>query len=161
MKLFIKFLFLFISVSAFSQEPDQHAVYLIGDAGEDTVPGKALLQLKEQLIAHPNSSVIFLGDNVYPSGLKKNSKESVLHLESQLQILKEFKGQVYFIPGNHDWEAQKRNGLSILKDQEEYVEKYLKKTTILNKDKATFLPKDELKSRPLADYQSTQTTQPP
>lgn len=145
MKFIIKCSFLFFFFSSFAQEASQHKVYLVGDAGEDTSPGKALLLLKDELIANPNSSVVFLGDNVYPSGLKKDSKESVLHLESQLQILKEYKGNVFFIPGNHDWQAQKRNGLNILKDQEIYVEDYLKKnSTAANKENTTFLPKNGL-----------------
>lgn len=145
MKFILRFIFLFSFFSAYAQEANKHKVYLVGDAGEDTIPGKALLMLKDELIANSNSSVIFLGDNVYPSGLKKNNKESVLHLESQLQILKEYKGNVFFIPGNHDWQAQKRNGQKILKDQEGYVEDYLKKnSSVLNKEKTTFLPKDGL-----------------
>lgn len=145
MKYCLNFIFLICSFSVFAQESTPYLVYLIGDAGEDTIPGKALLQLKEQLILNPNSSVVFLGDNVYPSGLKKDSKESVLHLESQLQILKEYKGQVYFIPGNHDWQAQKRKGLNVLKDQEVYVEDYLKKNSaVANKEQTTFMPKNGL-----------------
>ncbi|HLC82933.1 MAG TPA: metallophosphoesterase [Bacteroidia bacterium] len=145
MKQLIKYIFLLFFFQSFAQDAIQHKVYLVGDAGEDTIPGKALLMLKEELLKNPNSSVVFLGDNVYPSGLKKNNKESVLHLESQLQILKDYKGSVFFIPGNHDWQAQKRNGLSILKDQEVYVEDYLKKnSTVSNKENTTFLPKNGL-----------------
>lgn len=145
MKFIIKYSFLLFFFSSLAQEVNPYKVYLIGDAGEDTIPGKALLLLKEELIANPNSSVVFLGDNVYPSGLKKDSKESVLHLESQLQILKDYKGQIYFIPGNHDWQAQKRNGLNVLKDQEVYVEDYLKKnSTVANIENTTFLPKNGL-----------------
>lgn len=145
MKQWIKYIFLLFFFNSFAQDVVKYKVYLVGDAGEDTIPGKALLLLKDELLANPNSSVVFLGDNVYPSGLKKNNKESVLHLESQLQILKEYKGNVFFIPGNHDWQAQKRNGLNILKDQEVYVQDYLKKNSfVLNKEKTTFLPKDGL-----------------
>ncbi len=142
MKQLVKYILLLFFFQSFAQDALQHKVYLVGDAGEDTIPGKALLMLKDELIANSNSSVIFLGDNVYPSGLKKNNKESLLHLESQLQILKEYKGNVFFIPGNHDWDAQKRNGLNVLKNQEEYVQDYLKKnSSVLNKEKTTFLPK--------------------
>lgn len=145
MKFIIKYSFLLFFFTSFAQEVSSHKVYLIGDAGEDTIPGKALLLLKDELIANPNSSVVFLGDNVYPSGLKKDNKESVLHLESQLRILKEYKGNVFFIPGNHDWQAQKRNGLNTLKDQEVYIEDYLKKnSTVANKEQTTFLPKNGL-----------------
>lgn len=140
---FLKLFFFLLSFSIHAQQP--FYVYLIGDAGESEVSGKALLMLKEELLSHPNSAVIFLGDNVYPSGLQANNKIDAAHLESQLQILKEYKGQVYFIPGNHDWEAQKPNGLHTLKNQEEYVTNYLKiNSTASNKNEATFLPKDGL-----------------
>ncbi len=145
MKNLLKLFFLFFCFSAIAQESTVYSVYLVGDAGEDTIPGKALLMLKDELTKNPNSTVVFLGDNVYPSGLKVNNKSSALHLESQLQILKEYNGKVYFIPGNHDWDAQKRKGSKILKNQELYVEDYLKiKTTVENKDQETFLPKDGL-----------------
>ncbi len=144
MKQLIKISFFFLCFSGFAQDA-AYKVYLIGDAGEDTIPGKALLLLKNELLANPKSTVVFLGDNVYPNGLKKDNKASVLHLESQLQILKEYKGQVYFIPGNHDWDAQRHNGLQTLKDQEEYVGAYLKKnSSVKNKDQETFLPANGL-----------------
>jgi len=116
-------------------------VYLVGDAGEDTIPGKALLLLKDELLGHPNSTVVFLGDNVYPSGLVTQSRRSCAHLESQLQILKEYKGRIYFVPGNHDWDAQRRNGLAALKCQQMYVEDYLKSNSAAaNKNEHPFLP---------------------
>lgn len=145
MKFFLKLFFIHFCFFAVAQESPVYSVYLIGDAGEDTIPGKALLMLKGQLIKDPNSSVVFLGDNVYPSGLQKNDKVSALHLESQLQILKDYKGKAYFIPGNHDWDSQKRTGLKTLKNEELYVEDYLKtKTSVSNKDLETFLPNDGL-----------------
>lgn len=144
MKYFLlKLLFLFFSFSVFAQSP--FSVYLIGDAGEYASPGKALLILKEELLSNPNSAVVFLGDNVYPSGLKINDKVSAAHLESQLQILREYKGLAYFIPGNHDWQAQKRKGLQVLKNQEEYVNDFLKKNSeIANKSTTAFLPENGL-----------------
>lgn len=145
MKIFINSILLFICSSVFAQQNSYYPVYLIGDGGEDTIPGSALLMLKAELLAHPNSTVVFLGDNVYPSGLKKGDRISALHLGSQLQILNEYKGQVYFIPGNHDWNAQRRTGLQVLKDQEEYVTEYIKnKTAAANKHAFVFLPKNGL-----------------
>lgn len=141
MKFFLKYIFIFLCLSSFSQEVTQHKVYLIGDAGEDTIPGKALLLLKDELIANPNSSVIFLGDNVYPAGFNKNDKHSVMRMDAQLQILKEYKGSAYVIPGNHDWDAQKRKGLERINEQQVYVEKYLKQSSVKNKDSVTFSPR--------------------
>lgn len=144
-KKIIGLLFFLLYFGAFAQNNSGCDVYLIGDAGEDTISGKALLLLKEQLLANPNSAVLFLGDNVYPSGLKPNKKSSVMRLESQLQILNEYKGQVYFIPGNHDWQAQGVKGLKTLAHEQSYIENYLKnKTIVSNRNDATFLPKDGL-----------------
>ncbi|MCX6297234.1 MAG: metallophosphoesterase [Bacteroidetes bacterium] len=141
MKQLLKIVFFFSTFSSVAQDRIPYSVFLVGDAGEDTIPGGALLMLKQELIAQPNSAVIFLGDNVYPSGLYKNNKVSTLHLESQLQVLKEYRGQAFFIPGNHDWNAQGRKGLRMLKDQELYVGDYLRtKTLVSNKENATFLP---------------------
>lgn len=145
-KQFLLFLLLIIQCSiVFSQSYKPFSLFLIGDAGEDTSSGPALLRLKEQLNETPNSTVVFLGDNVYPAGLNLKDSNSIKRMESQLKILNEYKGQVYFIPGNHDWNAQKPNGANILKDQQVYVTEYLKnKTTVKNKNDKTFLPENAL-----------------
>lgn len=144
-RFYLKLTLLLFSLSLSAQENKGYSVYLIGDAGEDAEPGKALLMLKEELLSHPKSAVIFLGDNVYPEGLKANDKKSEAHLESQLQLLKEYTGQVYFISGNHDWKAQKRKGLQQVKNQQDFVEAYLKnKSTVANRNSSTFLPENGL-----------------
>ena len=144
MKNRLSFIFIFFSFSLFAQNAS-FPVYLIGDAGEDTIPGDALKMLQIELLSHPSSAVIFMGDNVYPSGLKLKNENSIARLESQLQILKEYKGKVYFIPGNHDWDAQKAKGLKVLKDEQTYIEQYLQKNSICeNKESATFLPENGL-----------------
>lgn len=141
----ILYFFLFFSLSVFSQNTSNYSVYLIGDAGEDTVSGKALLMLKDELLNNPNSAVVFLGDNVYPNGLLADDKNSAAHLLSQLNILKEYKGQVYFVPGNHDWNAQRMGGRKRLHNQELYVNEFCKtKTSIKNKNDAAFLPANAL-----------------
>lgn len=141
--LVIKIFTVFFFISFYSSAQSEYSVYLIGDAGEDTVPGKALLMLQDELLKNSNSAVIFLGDNIYPSGLKKDDYYSAKHLESQLSILNNYKGQAYFIPGNHDWDSQKANGWKRIRNQENYVTEYLKtKSSVANKDKASFLPAD-------------------
>jgi predicted phosphodiesterase len=145
MKFILRVIFFFLPVFSFAQTEKPYSVYLIGDAGEDTVSGKALLILKEKLNNDPSSTVIFLGDNIYPAGLKKNDHRSELKIRSQLEILKDYKGRVYFIPGNHDWAAQKRKGLKRIIDQKEFVEEFLRINSMAaNKNEATFLPANGL-----------------
>ncbi len=116
----------------------KHTMYLIGDAGnsskDEVAPAIKLLETKLKT-ADKNSSVIFLGDNIYPNGMPRKSegKEYDLakhRIDVQLDILKDYDGRILFLPGNHDW---KENGLKGLKRQEKYIEKHLNKG-ILEKD---------------------------
>ncbi len=111
-----------------------HSFYLIGDAGNSTLSedSPALKYLKKKIEnSTKTSTLIFLGDNVYETGIpKKKSKKYPLakrRIEAQTDIAKEFKGNSIFIPGNHDW----YNGLKGLKREEKLVEKALGKKSFL------------------------------
>jgi len=113
----------------------QHSFYLIGDAGNSPIDGKAIaLQMMEKELqkASKNSTAIFLGDNIYPSGLPKKSDKkrafAAHQLDAQTSIVKDFKGKTIFIPGNHDWYSK---GLEGVKRQEKYIEDILGKNTFL------------------------------
>ncbi len=110
-----------------SNKEVSHTVYLIGDAGlsPKNELNDALKLFKNKLnSADPNSTAIFLGDNIYPAGLpnEKDAGESYQkaknHLDAQLATLENFKGRPLFIPGNHDWY---NNGLEGLRRQEKYI----------------------------------------
>ncbi len=112
-----------------------HSFYLIGDAGysPNNTPATTLQLLKEDLKKAPkNSTVIFLGDNIYPKGLPdkdhKNRSDAEFYLQSQIDAVKDFKGQTIFIPGNHDWYSE---GLKGLERQEDFVDDALGKNTFL------------------------------
>lgn len=114
----------------FSENEVDHTFYLVGDAGnaDEFNSQHALYPLKKQLdAASKNSTLIYLGDNVYPVGMNavKESeayKEAAIILENQLKISENFKGNVFMIPGNHDWYS----GLEGLHAQEDFVANYLK-----------------------------------
>ena len=108
--------------------------FLIGDAGK-SYSGDMSNGLKafNNHISSTNTKddvVIFLGDNIYPAGLPDKDHpdraEAELALDVQIKAVKEFNGDVLFIPGNHDWYA---NGLKGLKGQEKYIEDALGKNT--------------------------------
>ncbi|MEM6805822.1 MAG: metallophosphoesterase, partial [Bacteroidota bacterium] len=105
-----------------------HSVFLLGDAG-DTKKSPASIELLRKHLedASKQSSLIFLGDNLYPSGVppktdkaKRKSAEEIL--DAQLRILQNYKGRPIFIPGNHDWERYRLKGLH---RQEKYIESQL------------------------------------
>ena len=123
------------SQSTFSNKEIAHSFYLIGDAGisAEAESSKAITSFKTALSkASKNSTVLFLGDNIYPKGLPKKGDEGRSSAESQLNAqinaVKGFKGETIFIPGNHDWYS---NGLKGLKRQEKYIEDALGKNTFL------------------------------
>lgn len=112
----------------------EHSFYLIGDAGNSTMQedSPALKYLEKHIKkASKNSTLLFLGDNVYESGIpKKKSKKYALakrRIQAQTDVAKKFNGNPIFIPGNHDW----YNGLNGLKREEKLVKKALGKKAFL------------------------------
>lgn len=55
-----------------TDQPLMHTVFLVGDAGKGTNPALDLLQHKVQN-AGKESTVLFLGDNIYPNGMAPQS----------------------------------------------------------------------------------------
>ncbi|WP_108422621.1 metallophosphoesterase [Flagellimonas amoyensis] len=109
----------------------EHTFYLIGDAGQSPMGdlNPTLKRFKAVLeTANPNSTAIFLGDNIYPAGFvdekddPEGSKESKHYLDAQLSTVESFKGKAIFIPGNHDWYSK---GLKGLEREEKYIQKAL------------------------------------
>jgi Calcineurin-like phosphoesterase len=127
-------------------------IYLVGDAGDHTEAAETLVNLRRELISHPNSAVIFLGDNSYknilwgiiPFGFKgfDSSGNTMEKVRSQLNLMNDYKGWVYFTPGNHDWwnRTSYERGKGKLAMEESFIEANLKSNpTIANPDKL-FLP---------------------
>ena len=107
-----------------------YALYLVGDAGAgytDTT-FTALPLLQRMLDAEgPNSTVVFMGDNIYPSGMPSadspHRAKSEYLIDNQLNTVSGHNGQVVFVPGNHDWGGRGIGGdREALRRQEEYIE---------------------------------------
>lgn len=116
-------------------DPIVHSVYLIGDTGKDTIPSEALFLMAFEAIDHSNSTVVFLGDNVYPNGnhpWKSGTREFNARriLLSQLELFSTFEGDLFMIPGNHDWNAGRLKGLSAVKYQKTLVDSFTKKNSV-------------------------------
>ncbi|MEM9545346.1 MAG: ShlB/FhaC/HecB family hemolysin secretion/activation protein [Bacteroidota bacterium] len=128
-----------------TQLPDNndlvHSLYLIGDAGKmdnkaDTSNYVVEAMAKMMDLNDKNTSVVYLGDNIYPIGLvdETNAEERKLGekiIYAQLNPLKNFKGETYIIPGNHDWNKDKKGGLAAINRQEDFIaEKFGKKNNV-------------------------------
>ncbi len=113
-----------------------HSLFLVGDAGKldnghlgtNYVLDAVRTDLEKTQSA---STLVFLGDNIYPSGLPSKDNEarakSELILKAQLELAKYCKGNTYFIPGNHDWSERKKNRVKAIKRQEDFIEDYFDK----------------------------------
>jgi hypothetical protein len=118
----------------------ESVVFLIGDAGEavaGTSPVVARLHRDVEawaggLARDSAVAVIFLGDNVYPVGVRDPSDpfhaEDTLRLRAQIDVLggpnaRRFRTPGYFIAGNHDWGNMiGGSGLRRLANQQERID---------------------------------------
>jgi calcineurin-like phosphoesterase family protein len=101
-------------------------LYLIGDAGEPSPGDPVLAALKAQVAADPvRSYVVFLGDNIYPSGLPAEGvpgrREAERHLDAQIDVMAAAGARGLFVPGNHDWAAWGPDGWNAVRRQGERV----------------------------------------
>ena len=111
-----------------------HSVLLIGDAGAPSLEGDdPVLHLigQQMRLLERDTTVIFLGDNIYPRGLPPEEHRlreiSERRLRAQLDVFKDFEGHVHFLSGNHDWNKGRVDGYAYLLRQEEYVKNYLQR----------------------------------
>ena len=122
-----------------------HTFFLVGDAGNaDEEQAQQTLELLHQRLkkASKKSTLLFLGDNIYPKGFPSDKKSgdkalAETKLKNQLKLADGYRGKTIFIPGNHDWYS----GIKGLELQADFVTKHLN-------DKKAFLPR---KSCPIED----------
>ncbi len=125
--------------NSYNTEPPLHTFYLVGDAGKGNDSSVVFMLLKKFLSQETsfNFTTLFLGDNIYKYGLPdKNSvgyEEARTRLDAQINAVKPFQGKVIFIPGNHDWALDGKDGWNAVKRQQQYVESAL--------GEGSFLPK--------------------
>jgi len=112
----------------------EHTFYLIGDAGNSALGSvhPTLKYLEQEIKDAPkNSTLLFLGDNIYESGVPEEADKNYAlakhKIDAQTAIAKKFNGRPIFIPGNHDW----YNGIEGLRRQEKLVDEALGKNSFL------------------------------
>lgn len=133
----------------------KYSVFLIGDGG---IPEKdrqepVLKLLQTQIFnkdttrvqyvtdtgivnnSHPEDLVIFLGDNIYETGMPESDapdrEEKERRIKAQMDVVKDFRGRKIFVPGNHDWNESRAGGLAAINRQEAYIEQYLNSGDVL------------------------------
>ncbi|MDT0552490.1 metallophosphoesterase [Urechidicola vernalis] len=116
-----------------------HTFYFLGDGGLATPESfsRDFSILKQELAtATSNTTLLFLGDNIYDHGMPEKSdperKGAEKILDTQIALSENFNGQTIFIPGNHDYY---NSGVKGLKREADYITKKMG-------NKNAFLPKN-------------------
>ncbi|QNP53692.1 metallophosphoesterase [Hymenobacter qilianensis] len=129
----------------------RYSVFLIGDVGAPELkePGEPSLNFmrREMLVAGPKSTAIFLGDNIYEYGLPEEGaydrKVSEQRITAQLDILRDYEGEKYMVPGNHDWKQGNKGSLEQVNRQQRFVEDYMMRdSTAFSYTGDFFIPRD-------------------
>lgn len=118
--------------SALAQRTPSYRVILIGDAGAARPEEATLSDLglwAEDLV--DRTTVVFLGDNLYPSGLGGKGDERGEGI--LLQQLRATRAKKIFVPGNHDW-GDVLQSAGRLAHEEHFIDSF-------RESPATFLPK--------------------
>jgi hypothetical protein len=106
-------LFGFISASK-AQEKIISRTIFIGDAGELDSAQARVIRSAANHILQEKTTVVFLGDNIYPGGMSlpgtANREYTRRILQSQFDPMRAKGAKVYFLPGNHDWDHSGRHG---------------------------------------------------
>jgi len=112
----------------------RYSVFLIGDVGKPAPEAEggepSLNYLRKQILAAGSkSTTIYLGDNIYEYGMPEQGsydrKESERRMVDQLKILRDYQGEKYMIPGNHDWKQGQRGAVDQVNREQFFVENYL------------------------------------
>src|SRR5688572_15639785 len=135
------FLFFGLPFSLYAQtDTISKRIVLIGDAGELTNGRHPVVEAVKQFIKlDKKTTVLFLGDNLYSTGLPDDQSEQYQAakavLDSQLSVAENTLARIIMIPGNHDWQNGGRDGYQYIIREQLYVD-------LLNKPNVQFQPKD-------------------
>ncbi|EOR96483.1 Surface antigen (D15) precursor [Arcticibacter svalbardensis MN12-7] len=112
--------------SAAAQDSIVQRVIFIGDAGEINYEQETVIPYAANHILSGKTTVIYLGDNIYPRGIglegspEQESTRQILR--SQYEPMRAKGAPVYFVPGNHDWDRMAELGLAKIKAQWQFLD---------------------------------------
>jgi hypothetical protein len=139
----------YMAVTPVAGEPSiaavDHRLLLIGDAGDPDPDGEPVLQALEQQVRllPRRTTVVFLGDNVYETGMPEptplegtvteevldeallnmfaSRRDSERRVKTQVKAIDVRGARAIFVPGNHDWDQFGIGGWKRVRDLEAYV----------------------------------------
>ncbi|MFT5749846.1 MAG: hypothetical protein ACI93S_001117 [Ancylomarina sp.] len=106
----------------------KYSIYFVGDVGEAPLVSSNMKMLKSQLdVSGENGTLVVLG-NTFSRDYFSDDEENEFNskdLNQFLNLAKEYKGELVFIPGDEEWTLNRKNGWGSLLDFENYIEEYL------------------------------------
>ncbi|MDE5417137.1 BamA/TamA family outer membrane protein [Labilibaculum sp. DW002] len=116
-----------------TQKPSQvlldHSIFFVGDIGEGPIIDANIDMLKRQMNeVNEKGTVVFLGNSISKEYAKETVEEidsGDPHLVSLLNSVKDFSGELIFIPGEKEWNQGRKHGWEALMNLETFVEDYL------------------------------------
>ncbi len=106
-----------------------HSLFLIGDAGapQEGKEEPAFRVLTDMASVDPKrSTIVFLGDNIYQRGLPESTcvdrPEMERRLLEQIRIGEQSGARTVFVPGNHDWDYQGKDGYRAVLRQQSFID---------------------------------------
>ncbi|MDQ6814810.1 MAG: metallophosphoesterase [Bacteroidota bacterium] len=121
-------MFLFFALVCRAQSDTMQAkLILIGDAGDFKGGRHPVIDaVRETTKFDKKTTVLYLGDNLYTTGLPDDQysfydiRRSVL--DTQMAIANGTDARVFFIPGNHDWDKGGKGGWDAIRRQQQYID---------------------------------------
>jgi Omp85 superfamily domain/Calcineurin-like phosphoesterase len=116
-----------LHAAVMAQDSIQARIVLVGDAGQLTNGRHPVVSaVKNNVKIDDKTTFIFLGDNLYKTGLPDNSLPTFdiakAPLDSQIHIAGKTNAKVYFVPGNHDWANGGTNGYQSILRVQSYID---------------------------------------
>ena len=106
----------------------KHSIYFVGDIGEAPLVEANIQMLEKQLaVSGENGTLVVLGNAISKEYITEDKNEEYYSkdLSRFLSSVKEFEGEVVFIPGDKEWTLNRKNGWKSLTEFENYVEEFL------------------------------------
>ncbi len=108
-------------------EEVETSLFLVGDAGHADRPDHPVLRALRDAAAvnSSRSHILFLGDNAYPEGLPAEGSPgraaAEVRLDTQIDAARASGAATIFVPGNHDWAMQGKEGWAQVRREARYV----------------------------------------
>lgn len=147
----------FVATTPVAGEPSaaavDHRLLLIGDAGDPDPEGEPTLHALEKQVERlpERTTVVFLGDNVYETGMPEptplegtvteeildeallnlfaSRRDSERRVKAQVKAVDVRGARAIFVPGNHDWDQFGVGGWRRVRDLEAYLDQLAKTVT--------------------------------